>query len=166
MIESILEDYSSNLNITEKILFQAKLTDLNKRLCEESIQEDNVVEKVQECAQFENDFRNSSIQNSKLNPFLSEEEEDEYFWDDEFSFLQKTTSFMPLHSCNALFNVNYSSANIMSTKEEPLPNDVEKQKMVQKICESQIKIAKLNDEKDILENHIHDLNLNLEQKKR
>lgn len=163
MIADILEDYCSGLDGTEKRIFHLKLNELNTNLANKSTEEFNVSELTKRPDLLEQDLK----YDSKCKTFLSEEEDDEYFWDDEFSFLQKTTSFMPLHVLSNVFNSNSSSgSNIMNSIEATTSNDIEKQKMVEKICESQIKIAKLNEEKDILENHVHDLKINLEQKKR
>jgi hypothetical protein len=155
LIADILVDYCSGLDETEKRIFHFKLNELNTNLANKSTQESKRPDLLVQDLKYD----------SKCNTFLSEED-DEYFWDDEFSFLQKTTSFMPLHALSNVFNSNISSGKIINSIEETTSNDIEKQKMVEKICESQIKIAKLNDEKDILENHIHDLKINLEQKKR
>ena len=86
------------------------------------------------------------------NPFLSEEEDDEYFWDDELSLA---------HNGNA-----FSSYNSHPNPYESSLKDRLKERMIEKICESQIKIAKLIEEKDFLENNINELTCNLEQKKR
>ena len=95
---------------------------------------------------------NSSQKDLKntTNPFLSEEEYDEYFWDDELSFA---------HNGNAFYSYN-------SHADESSRKDRLKERMIEKICESQIKIAKLIEEKDFLENNINELTSNLEQKKR
>jgi hypothetical protein len=145
LIECVLEDFLSDSNEANKSLFHAKLNEFNKRLVEKPIQEVIVHENIdQPLNSSQNDLKNTT------NPFLSEEEDDEYFWDDELSFAHNENVF--------------SSYN--SNADESSQKDRLKERMIEKICESQIKIAKLNEEKDFLENNINELTCNLEQKKR
>ena len=103
--------------------------------------------------------------------------EDPFIWDNELTynnFAEKNSTLLlsPSSTIESYVSLRDVAKSMQVSEDYSYENveeflfglDTDKQKMVEKICDLQKKIAQLNDDVDRLENHIDYLSFNLQQK--